>query len=122
MKYPDWVMKQKRPGTSIKKIGNNFYLYYATSKYVKDKPYPVSMQTYIGKITKDGIVSERVSIDVSKTSASTLGKLLDEDLPGALGEIIVLKIKGVWMYTRLSNAEKNELKQRGLYEDGKVNV
>lgn len=51
--YPDWVNKEKKPGTSIKQIGDNYYLYSVTSKYDKSKGYPVSIQRYIGKITKD---------------------------------------------------------------------
>ena len=55
--YPDWVMKEKKPGTSIKQIGDNYYLYSVTSKYDKSKGYPVSIQRYIGKITKeDGLI------------------------------------------------------------------
>jgi len=27
MALPDWVLKQKKKGTEIRKIGNNFYLY-----------------------------------------------------------------------------------------------
>lgn len=122
MEYPEWVMQQKQPGTSIKRIGNNYYLYYATSKYVKDKPYPVSVQTYIGKITEDGVISERVSINVGKTQASTLGELLQVELPEELQGVIVLKIKGDWLYTRLSRTQKDALERRGLYESGKVNV
>lgn len=25
--YPDWVQKQKTTGTTVKKVGNNYYLY-----------------------------------------------------------------------------------------------
>lgn len=122
MNYPEWVMKQKRPGTTVKKIGKHYYLYYATSRYSKEKPYPVSVQTYIGKITPEGIVSDRVSIDVGKTQATTLKQLMPHGLPEDLKDVIVLKIKGEWQYTRLSAEELEELKRRGLYEDGKVIV
>ena len=33
-KYPDWVNAFKEKGTSIKKVGNEYYLYRATSKRV----------------------------------------------------------------------------------------
>ena len=25
--YPDWIQKQKTTGTTVKKVGNNYYLY-----------------------------------------------------------------------------------------------
>lgn len=53
--YPDWVQKQKTTGTAVKKVGNNYYLYKHSSKRVPGKKYPVPVDTYIGKITPDGI-------------------------------------------------------------------
>lgn len=53
--YPDWVQKQKIRGTTVKKVGNNYYLYKHSSKRVPGKKYPVPVDTYIGKITPDGI-------------------------------------------------------------------
>lgn len=54
--YPDWVEKHHRKGTSVKQIGNNYYLYSVTSHYSKEKGYPVSEQRYIGKITEEGLI------------------------------------------------------------------
>lgn len=54
--YPDWVIKHKKSGTSIKQIGDNYYLYACTSKYDKNKGYPVSIQRYIGRITEGGLI------------------------------------------------------------------
>jgi hypothetical protein len=34
--YPDWVNAFKEKGTSVKKVGNEFYLYHATSKRIWD--------------------------------------------------------------------------------------
>lgn len=53
--YPDWVEKYHITGTSVKKIGDNYYLYKVSSKRVKDKKYPVTTQTYLGKITETGV-------------------------------------------------------------------
>ena len=38
-KYPDWVEKYHIPGTTLKQIGDNYYLYSSTSKYDKNKSY-----------------------------------------------------------------------------------
>ena len=54
--YPDWVEKEHVKGTSIKQIGENYYLYECTSKKVRGKSYPVSIQRYIGKITPEGLI------------------------------------------------------------------
>lgn len=64
--YPDWVQKQKTTGTTVKKVGNNYYLYKHSSKRVQGKKYPVPVDTYIGKITPDGIEkssSKKVDMD-----------------------------------------------------------
>ena len=37
MPYPNWVLKHKRKGTEIRKIGNNFYLYKVTSVWDKER-------------------------------------------------------------------------------------
>ena len=53
--YPDWVQEQKTTGTTVKKVGNNYYLYKHSSKRVPGKKNPVPVDTYIGKITPTGI-------------------------------------------------------------------
>jgi len=54
-KYPDWVNAFKVKGTSVKKVGNEYYLYRATSKRVPGKKYPQPVEEYIGVITKEGV-------------------------------------------------------------------
>lgn len=53
--YPDWVNAYKTKGTSIKKVGNNYYLYKTTSHRVPGKKYPQAVSEYIGIITEDGV-------------------------------------------------------------------
>lgn len=55
-KYPDWVNQFKTKGTSIKKVGDSYYLYSNTSIYVKGKKYPQPIQSFIGVITPDGVI------------------------------------------------------------------
>lgn len=116
---PEWVLKHKRPGTTVKKIGNNYYLYNAASKWNPEKGYPESVQTYIGKITENGVVNERVSIIVGRTEACLLSKLI-EGLPDDLKNLIVLKVKDEWLYTKADEGQTKQLKERGLYDNGKV--
>ena len=53
--YPDWVQKQKTIGTTVKKVGNHYYLYKHSSKRVPGKKNTIPVDTYIGKITPEGI-------------------------------------------------------------------
>lgn len=64
--YPDWVQEQRTTGTTVKKVGNNYYLYKHSSKRVKGKKNPVPVDTYIGKITPGGIErSSSKKVDVT---------------------------------------------------------
>lgn len=66
--YPDWVQEQKTTGTTVKKVGNNYYLYKHSSKRVQGKKNPVPVDTYIGKITPCGIErSSSKKVDVNDT-------------------------------------------------------
>jgi len=58
--YPEWVNAFKEKGTSVKKVGNEYYLYRATSKRVPGKKYPQPVETYIGTITKEGLIRTNV--------------------------------------------------------------
>ena len=57
--YPEWVQQQRIKGTTVKKIGNTYYLYKRTSKRVPGKKYPQPVDTYIGIITPDGIIERK---------------------------------------------------------------
>ncbi len=58
--YPDWVNAFKEKGTSVKKIGNEYYLYRSTSKGVPGKKCPQPVQQYIGIITREGVMKTHV--------------------------------------------------------------
>jgi hypothetical protein len=97
----------------------DYYLYYATSSRRPGKKYPVCEQTYIGKITEDGVVSDRVSINVGKTPARTLKELIP-DLKGKPGQAIALHVKKEWILTQTDKEILKELEERGICHDGKV--
>ena len=66
--YPDWVQEQKTTGTTVKKVGNNYYLYKHSSKRVPGKKNPIPVDTYIGKITPTGIEkSSSKKVDTNDT-------------------------------------------------------
>lgn len=61
MTYPDWVLKEKKKGTEIRKIGNNYYLYKVTSVWDKEKGRAKKItEKFLGKITPDGLVEPRL--------------------------------------------------------------
>ena len=55
--YPDWVQAYRTRGKTVKKKGDTYYLYQRTSKRVPGKKYPQAVDTYIGIITPEGIVT-----------------------------------------------------------------
>lgn len=57
--YPEWVQSQRVRGTTVKKVGNTYYLYKRTSKRVPGKKYPQPVDTYIGIITPDGVIERK---------------------------------------------------------------
>ena len=78
--YPDWVLSQKRTGTTIREVKGKYYLYTATSKYVKGKKYPVTIQKYIGKITKDGLIEpDKISFIPTKDNLALLKDVMPLD-------------------------------------------
>lgn len=60
--YPEWVQEHRTKGTTVKKVGNNYYLYKRTSKRVPGKKYPQPVDTYIGMITPDGIIKKKKTL------------------------------------------------------------
>ena len=65
--YPEWVQAQRVKGTTIKKVGNTYYLYKRTSKRIPGKKYPQPVDTYIGIVTPDGVI-ERKKQQLATTS------------------------------------------------------
>ena len=60
MAYPDWVEKQRRPGTNISCIRGKYYLYEANSVWNKDKGRAQKKTgKYLGRITEEGLIPPR---------------------------------------------------------------
>ena len=116
---PEWAEKYRRPGTTIKKIGNGYYLYTATSHIVAGKKYPVSVQNYLGRITENGLIDARVSIRISDTPAKRLGDLIF-DVDGEYADIILLEHRKEWYFTKIPAAVIEKLEGMGLYKNGKL--
>ena len=60
MAYPEWVEKQRRPGTNINCIRGKYYLYEVTSKWNKEKGRAQKKTgKYLGRITEEGLIPPR---------------------------------------------------------------
>ena len=55
--YPDWVQAYRSRGKTVKKKGDSYYLYKRTSRRVPGKKYPQPVDTYLGIITPEGIIT-----------------------------------------------------------------
>lgn len=117
--FPDWVQKYKEPGKTIKKIGDGYYLYKATSHRVTGKKNPVSEQQYLGRITENGFIDARKYIRVSDIQAKHLKDLVP-DISDSLGDIILLAIDNEWYYTKITPEQIRQLKTRKLYMNEKL--
>ena len=93
MAYPEWVLKQKRKGTEVRKMGNNFYLYKVTSVWDKEKKRARKVtEKYLGKITEEGLVKPRHerlmegldSITVKEFGATNLLLEMNKDMRDGL--------------------------------------
>ena len=125
-RYPDWVEKQHIKGTSIKQIGDNYYLYSVTSKHSKDKGYPVSIQRYIGKITKDGLIEpDKISFIPTKDKLTLLKNVLSLDLynivdKAQIENLPVLVINGNYYTGNITSKIENILIKHLDYKDGVI--
>lgn len=116
---PEWAEKCRRPGTTIKKIGNGYYLYTATSHIAAGKKYPVSVQNYLGRITEDGLIHARIPIRISDTLAKRLGDLIP-GLDGEYADVILLEYHKEWHFTKTPAEIIKRLEEMGLYKNGKL--
>ena len=122
--YPDWVEKEHVKGTSIKQIGENYYLYECTSKNVRGKSYPVSIQRYIGKITQEGLIKpETISFIPLKDNLLQLRDEFDlSDIEKADKEILehvcLLKLSSIYYIGKLDNKTMKVLNKYFDIEEG----
>jgi hypothetical protein len=86
--YPDWVNQHKTKETTVKKVGDSYYLYKSTSKRVPGKKYPQPIQQYLGIITEGGLVTT----NIRKVSTETV-YVYEAGFSFALSEIIPPKFK-----------------------------
>ena len=73
MAYPDWVERQRRPGTNISCIRGKYYLYEATSVWNKEKGRAQKKTgKYLGRITEDGLIPPKQKQDKVQLTHPTI--------------------------------------------------
>ena len=85
-RYPDWVNAFKEKGTAVRKVGNEYYLYHATSKRVPGKKYPQPVYEFIGTITSEGVMRStmrKISTDRIRVYEYGMSYMLQARLPEA---------------------------------------
>ena len=107
MAYPDWVEKQKRPGTNITVSKGKYYLYECRSVYDKEKKRARKITgKYLGRITEEGLIPPKEKKETANTycvkeygASSVLLKMgtdihadLKEAFPDKADELMTLAI------------------------------
>ena len=132
-KYPDWVQKFRTRGTTVKKIGDSYYLYKRTSRRVKGKKYPQPVDTYIGLITPDGVISShKKKVSITNTEVWEYGfskvvwelcpddwkKPLGDDWEDVLAIILLKKSPTSYIQRNRSSLSLRLYQQYGYNFDG----
>lgn len=122
-KYPEWVQKQRKKGTTVKEKGGRYYLYKRTSRRVPGKKYPQPVDTYIGVITPEGVIeANRRIVTVTDIEVYEYGfteavtQLCPESWKKAIGEdwedylriIITENSKGSYLFKEGKIRKKEE--------------
>lgn len=120
MSYPKWVLKYKRKGAAIHKIGNRYYLYEITSVWDKEKKRARKVtKRYLGVITKEGITEpaykRKIPTTVKEYGASMYLIKENQEIVEGLKEFFPSQWKELFVLSCLRLMHKSPLKNMGLY-------
>ncbi len=65
--FPEWALKYKEKGMTLRKKGKGYALLKVTSTYVKGS-YPKLSQTYLGMVTEEGFHPAKIDLKKDETS------------------------------------------------------
>lgn len=125
MAYPEWVEKQKRPGTNISCIHGKYYLYEATSVWDPEKKRARKKTgKYLGRITEDGLIPPREKnqhvvseVATKEYGACTTLNSIGKDIHEKLKEYFPSEADGIFSLAVLRVIEKCPFKRAAfLYE------
>lgn len=122
MTHPDWVLKHKKKGTEVRKMGENYYLYKIRSEWDKEKKRPKKItEKYLGKITPEGLIkpkhermaelAENITVkeygatELILSQCSDIIELLKANFPNEWKEIAVFSITRLLHQSPLKNVQ-----------------
>ena len=123
MAYPDWVEKQRRPGTSIHCIRGKYYLYEVTSVYDKEKKRARAItKGYLGRITEEGLIPPKREqqkgdggYSVKEYGASSVLLDMGKDIHAGLKEVFPKEADEMMTLAILRLTENSPFKRIGLH-------
>lgn len=124
MSYPEWVTKQKRPGTNITCSKGHYYLYEVSSVWDKEKKRARKITgKYLGRITQEGLLPPKRQlkpegkISVKEYGASSVLCEVGNDIYDNLKKIYPEKADMIFSLGVLRTIEKCPFKRAAfLYE------
>lgn len=99
--FPDYVMKYKLPGFKIIQKGKQYYLYKTTSKRVEGFKNPQAINTYVGIITEEGLITAKTRVDDIRSYEFGLCSYLlrvGESLFNGYGDKVIVKAILITIY------------------------
>ena len=108
MKYPDWVMKHKKKGAELRKIGERYYLYKIRSVWDKEKKKPKKItEKFLGTIKPEGLIKPEYdrlmegmkNISVKESGATDLILKLNKDIEENLKRIYPTEWKELFLFS-----------------------
>ena len=123
MAYPEWVEKQRRPGTSIHCIRGKYYLYEVTSVYDKEKKRARAItKGYLDRITEEGLIPPRKKQEekenkysVKEYGATAALLQMGENIHTKLKEIFPKEADELMALAVLRLTESSPFKRTGLH-------
>lgn len=122
-KYPDWVLKYKRKGTAVHKIGKHFYLYEVSSKWDKElKRARKVTKGYLGIITPEVLKEPEYRINRPTTCKEYGASLFllkeNKEIIERLNEYFPSWWKEIFVLSILRLMHKSPLKHMDLHYQG----
>ena len=121
MAYPEWVEKQKRPGTNITVSKGKYYLYACKSVYDKEKKRSRKVTgAYLGRITEEGLIppkEKQTKYAVKECGASSVMLGMASDIHEKLKSVFPEEADELMVLAILRLMERCPFKRAGmLYE------
>jgi len=127
MGMPDWVLKHKKKGTQVTKIGKNYYLYKVTSVWDPEKKRARKItQGYLGKITPEGVIKpkhkrvldEMKHVSVKEFGASQVLYDMNADIITLLQQVFPDSWKEIFLFSAFRFLYLSPIKNLQTYYQG----